>query len=146
MAQAAATKNGVSRWVLDSYALLAYYQDEPGAARVEQLLADREHRHWMSVVNLGEVFYKLLRVNPKMTMPVFMEKIVKLPVVLVDAERSLALAAGYLKARYPMAYADCFAAALGQRLDAMVITGDPEFEQLEQAGLITVEWLPRARR
>jgi ribonuclease VapC len=41
-----------------------------------------------------------------------------------------------------MSYADCFAAALAQRLDAAVVTGDPEFEDIERAGELKVEWLP----
>ena len=35
--------------------------------------------------------------------------------------------------------ADCFAAALAQRLGAAVLTGDPDFQRLE--GAVAVEWL-----
>jgi ribonuclease VapC len=54
-------------------------------------------------------------------------------------------AAVRLKATYPLSYADCFAAALAQRLGATVVTGDPEFHPLEDDGLIAVDWLPRPR-
>jgi ribonuclease VapC len=52
----------------------------------------------------------------------------------------LALAAAYLKGLHPISYADCFAAALAQQLDAAVVTGDPDFRQLE--GRVAIEWLP----
>jgi ribonuclease VapC len=53
------------------------------------------------------------------------------------------LAAGF-KARYRLAYADCFAAALAKREGAEVLTGDPEFRQLEKE--IKVRWLPLRSR
>ena len=41
-----------------------------------------------------------------------------------------------------MSYADCFAAALAQRESAAVVTGDPDFRQVEQ--LVAIDWLPTA--
>jgi hypothetical protein len=38
-----------------------------------------------------------------------------------------------------MAYADCFAAALGSQLKAVVVTGDPEFEKLSKE--ISIQWV-----
>jgi ribonuclease VapC len=40
---------------------------------------------------------------------------------------------------YPIAYADCFAAALGIRKNAKVITGDPEFRRFGER--VKIEWL-----
>ena len=51
----------------------------------------------------------------------------------------LAYLAAVLKSKYPVAYGDCFAAALGIQRKCKVITGDPEFEKLEkEVGII---WL-----
>jgi ribonuclease VapC len=58
---------------------------------------------------------------------------------IVDVDRTLALMATRLKAITGMGYADCFAAALAQRLGAAVLTGDPDFQRLE--GAVAVEWL-----
>lgn len=44
-----------------------------------------------------------------------------------------------LKAKYPVAYADCFAAALATEKDARIVTGDPEFKKME--GEVKIEWL-----
>ena len=40
-----------------------------------------------------------------------------------------------------MAYADCFAAALAKLRNVEVVTGDPEFKEVD--GDVKVAWLPR---
>ena len=48
------------RYVLDSFALLAYFGNEPGAETVEQLLRQAQDETvtlHLSLVNLGEVYY-----------------------------------------------------------------------------------------
>ena len=50
--------------VLDSWALIAFFEDEPAAEAVEKLLqqaADEKHKLLMSVVNWGEVYYNTMR-------------------------------------------------------------------------------------
>jgi predicted nucleic acid-binding protein len=47
-------------YVLDSYALLAYFEAEPGGEQVRKLLEEAGEgkcRLYMCVVNLGEVMY-----------------------------------------------------------------------------------------
>ncbi|MCS7178592.1 MAG: hypothetical protein RML46_03515 [Anaerolineae bacterium] len=51
------------------------------------------------------------------------------------------LAAAGIKMRYPMAYADAFAAALAQELGATLVSGDPELAQLGRE--ISLERLER---
>jgi ribonuclease VapC len=47
--------------------------------------------------------------------------------------------AARFKARFRIAYADCFAAALAKRHKATVLTGGPEFRQVEKE--VKVLWL-----
>jgi len=47
--------------------------------------------------------------------------------------------AAKIKGRYPLSYADTFAVATALRKDAAIITGDPEFKQVES--LVSIEWL-----
>ncbi len=136
----------MSRLVLDSYALLASYRREPAGFTVEQMLRDATHQRWMSVVNLGEVYYRIAREDSLELAETTVSAILTQRIEFVDADRELALAAARIKARYPLSYADCFAAALAQQRDASVVTGDPEFAQLEQAGIISVKWLPTKPR
>ena len=44
-----------------------------------------------------------------------------------------------MKAHYPTSYADAFAVALAQELNAPLMTGDPEFHKVED--IVQVCWL-----
>ncbi|RKY05306.1 PIN domain nuclease [Candidatus Poribacteria bacterium] len=63
----------------------------------------------------------------------------RMPIRLVGVSRSLTLMAAGLKGRYPIAYADAFAAATAKVEGCPLLTGDPEFEALK--GVIEIEWL-----
>lgn len=139
--------NAAPLFVLDSFALLAFFQAEPGAPRVRQLLdlANRgEARLAITVVNLGEVCYRTERQRGLERTQEVLGKLEEYRLDVVDVDREIALAAAHLKARHRIAYADCLAAALAQRLDAAVVTGDPDFAQLE--GVVRIEWLPTPER
>jgi predicted nucleic acid-binding protein len=128
--------------VLDSFALLAFFRGEPGAQQVAGLLetAQRgEPRLAMSVVNLAEVIYRTERERGLQRAQEALAKVLEYPVELFDVDLELALAAAHFKASQSIALADCLAAALAQRLDAAVLTGDPDFQRLE--GAVPIEWL-----
>ncbi|MBM2827325.1 MAG: PilT protein domain protein [Dehalococcoidia bacterium] len=130
------------RYVLDSYALLALFQDEPGAARVQEVLGQASNESYITVVNLGEVLYIVeMRRGLRATLET-LAAIDSLPIRLVDVDRPLALRAARFKATTGMGYADCFAAALAETLQVALLTGDPDFAAVESS--IAVEWLPRA--
>ena len=134
-----------SVFVLDSFALLAHFQEEPGGSRVREILrrADAgEVRLAMAVVNLGEVFYRAIRVKGRARADQILSMTGRYAIEFFEVDRDLAMEGALLKSRYRMSYADCIAAALALRLGATVMTGDPEFEQVE--GLVDIEWLPRA--
>lgn len=57
----------------------------------------------------------------------------------MDVNRDLAKDAALLKGKYKIAYAACFAAALAKKMNAIVLTGDPEFKILQNE--IEVLWL-----
>ena len=125
--------------------MLASYLREPGATRVSELLLDLQNDCWMSIINVGELYYKVARqenINVAEEARVWLNSF---PILFVDVDWPMTRQAASIKATYPLAYADCFAAALAQQLDAALVTGHREFEQLQRAGLIDVEWLPRAR-
>jgi ribonuclease VapC len=136
----------VKKYVLDSFALLAWRNHEAGAVRVQQLIRNPDNRHWLSVINLGEVFYRTARESDMDTARAVLHWVEGLPISLVAANRSLTLEAATLKSRYAISYADSFAAALAVRIDAKVITGDPEFLALQSDGIIELTWLPSTPR
>lgn len=128
--------------ILDSWAVMAYFQEEPAAGAVQRILLDAqggETRLMMSVVNAGEVWYNYDR---RVSSEVADERIQMLRttgVEFVDADWDLTKEASRLKSKHPIAYADCFAAALAKREGGRVVTGDPEFRKLEKE--ISVTWV-----
>jgi ribonuclease VapC len=131
-----------SRYVFDSQALIAYLCNEPGADQVDAILNDRRQERWLSAINLGEIYYVAAR-RTDMREDEVLSDILSMPLTIVDASTLFALEAARIKAKQRLSYADCFAVALAQRFRASVVTGDPEFEPLEQSGRLSVVWLPR---
>jgi PIN domain nuclease of toxin-antitoxin system len=127
--------------ILDSYALIAFFEDEPGADYVRSLILDAEAGQVelaMSVVNLGEVWYTVARaISPEQADAIHSE-IVGMSIEIVDANWEITHQAAVYKSKGGLSYADCFTAALGKLRQAEVVTGDPEFEKL--AGEIKIVW------
>lgn len=131
-------------YVLDSYALLAYLEAEPGSDRVRKLLETAKEgkcRLYMCVVNLGEVMYIVERERGLSKAQETLSRIDELPIEVVNVDRPLTLAAAHLKMDCPIAYADCFAAALSQIKNASLVTGDPEFRKIKPDCNLQIEWL-----
>jgi predicted nucleic acid-binding protein len=131
-------------YVLDSYALLAYLEDEIGSDRVKELLEGAKVRKThlsMCAVNLGEVIYIIERERGLGKAQETLARINMMPVEIVSADRSLTLEAAHLKAKSPVAYADCFAAALALEKNGILVTGDPEFHKIKAERDIQTEWL-----
>ena len=130
-------------YVLDSYALLAYFNSEAGGDEVKQLLdtaLDGEFTLYLSLINLGEIYYLIRRRRGIEKALEIVDTLRSLPVILSDASEARVFAAAEIKAEYPISYADAFAAALAQEMGAILVTGDPEFQRLEP--VLTISWLP----
>ena len=131
--------------VLDSFALLAYFQDEPGAGRVEEVLrqaSDGELELCITVVNVGEVIYNIENRHNRRAATECLTKILEWPIELVDVDSDLALSAAAVKMETRMGHLDCFVVALAQKLDATIVTGDPDFKRVEDR--VAIEWLSQA--
>ncbi len=136
------------RFVLDAWAMLAFLQgEEPAASRVRQLLESAQNREselFISVVNLGEVVYCVGRVRGEEAAWMTLDEIRHLALTVVPATEEQVFSAARLKIRYAISYADAFAAALAQELDATLVSGDPELVALR--GEISLERLERRHR
>lgn len=132
----------MKRYVLDSYAMIAYFEDEPGADRVSQVLrqlVQGKARGFMSVVNWGEVYYNTMREQGVAEAERVILQLDKFPIQLVEADKDLAYEAAKLKGRYRIAYADCFAIALCGKLDALLVTGDRDFKKVKER--VSIYWI-----
>jgi len=128
--------------VLDSFALLAYLRDEPGADVVQTLLEKASRKDaplLMSEVNYAEVKYIILRKSGPEAWHEVNASLAALPLEFVPTSRALADLAADLKAHRTLSLADAFAAALAKERKADLYTGDPEFKQLEKE--IKIVWL-----
>ncbi len=132
-------------YVLDSWAVLCYFHDEPAGQTVEALIADAHDDAiplFMSVVNAAEVWYIVARRRSPSDADAGIHLLRQFGIHFVEADWELAKTAGYFKARNKMSFADCFAAALAKQKKASLVTGDREFKQVERE--ITISWLPKA--
>jgi len=123
-------------YVLDSSALMTFFENRPGAGKVEELLAgaaDAQRPLAMSVVNWGEVYYAIWRAHGEKAATAKLQEIAQLPIQVFDVDMELAKLAASLKAQNHLPYADCFAAALAQARKATLVTSDKDFGRVGTA-------------
>ena len=130
--------------VLDSFALVSLFHREPGWQVVQDALYDQEKaraRAILNWINWGEFFYIVKRrVGSAKTMDA-LRLLEQLPIELFPVDQPLVRAAAEIKSEHALSYADAFCIATAQRLDATVLTGDPEFKSVEH--LIKIRWLTK---
>ena len=128
--------------LLDSFAMLAFLNKESGFERVRSLLreADRSREFLlMNEINVGEVYYITAKNRTLALAEDFVNRLETLPIRVVANPFLHVLEAARLKARFPISYADAFAVATAMRVDAFIVTGDPEFHHVEN--LVNIDWL-----
>jgi ribonuclease VapC len=128
--------------VLDSFALIAYFRDEPGAETMENLLVSagkKDNPLLMTDVNYAEVKYYILKKDGAEAWGKAAKVLEGLPIDFHSTTRALADAAADFKARHKLSLADAFAAALAKERRLELVTGDLEFKPLEKE--IKVQWL-----
>lgn len=130
------------RYALDSFALLAYLEDESGAARVKALLrlaSQGKAQLFISHISLGELLYIIERERGLAQAQLALNFVEQWPITQIEATRERIFAAAHIKAQHRLSYADAFVAALAIEMDAVILTGDREFQSIEE--LAKVEWL-----
>jgi predicted nucleic acid-binding protein len=128
--------------ILDAHALMVFLEKEPGFEKIESLFKSAlEKGDYLLItsVNLGEVFYIILRECGENKAQEVEEIVQTLPIKVIDADWELTREAAKLKAFKKMSYADCFAAALATMHKGELITGDPEFRAVERE--IKIMWI-----
>ncbi|HTS37453.1 MAG TPA: PIN domain-containing protein [Candidatus Solibacter sp.] len=128
--------------VLDSFALIAYFRDEPGAETVEALLVSASKKDdplHMTDVNYAEVKYSIVKKDGADAWLEAAKILPGLPIDFHPTSRALADSAADFKARFKMSLADAFAAALAKEKKAELVTGDAEFKPLEKE--VKIHWL-----
>jgi ribonuclease VapC len=122
--------------------MLAFLNKESGSEKVKSLLREAERSKeplLMNEINIGEVYYVTAKDRSPEQADDFLHRLETLPIQPVSNSFAAVLEAAKLKARFPISYADAFAVATAIRMNAVVVTGDPEFRQVEH--LVTIDWL-----
>lgn len=132
--------------VLDSWAILEWMSGrQPATGLVGKLLAEAEAgqtRLLMSAINVGEVYYFLIKQHGQDLAESWRESSGTLPATIEVPTANDIWSAASLKGKFPIAYADAFAAALAQKYNCPLVTGDAEFRQVDQ---LKLDWISSNR-
>jgi len=130
------------RSLLDSFALLAFLNREKGYEKVRLLLrASQQSREplLMNEINIGEVYYIIGKARSVERAEEFLHRLEMLPIKPIPNSFADVVDAARIKARFRISYADAFAVATASRMNAVIVTADSEFRQVEH--LVTIDWL-----
>lgn len=124
----------MAAYVLDTFAVVAFFRGEKGADEIEKLLVDALHeRHqlYLCSYNAGEIYYATWRKDGKAIADACRTKLLQLHITIVEADLQLTFEAAAIKATHKLSYADAHAAALALHFNATLLTGDKEFNNLK---------------
>lgn len=134
----------MKKLVFDSYALIAFFKQEPGFEVVRDFLvktAKNEYESHISVINVGEIYYMVSRKSNTKMAEAAISALLQMPVIIHEADLASTLEAASLKAKYSLSYADAFAACLSINKKAILITGDLEFEALRKEPEFKIQYI-----
>ncbi len=131
-----------SRYLSDSRALLAFFQEENETEVVAKILRraiKQELDRLICIINLGEIIYMTKRRFGDNKKVEILGRVHQLGFKILPAPEALVYKAAEFKADYPISYADCFALACALEQSAILVTGDPEFKKVSH--LINIQWI-----
>lgn len=131
------------RFVLDTSALIAFFQDEPGAETVGNVLDRAKKEKCLAVISfitLAELYYIFWQEQGESAAKELLAIVKSLPIMVVESEERLTLLAGRIKANHRLSLADAFIAATASLAGGTLIHKDPELEAV--SALVVTEPLP----
>ena len=120
-------------YVLDANALYRFLTGGPGADTVNRLFKearDAEQPLRMSVINWGEVYYTIAKVEGFAETAKIMNQVKLLPLAILDADEAVTTKAAKFKAGHGLPYADCFAAATTAGDDVLVTSDAKDYKKI----------------
>lgn len=132
--------------VLDAYAVLALLKNEPAAGDVERLLSGTEHAA-LTTIGIAEVVDHLIRITGADPEDAALDLAQLGLATGVDVDSALMLRAGISRAHHyhrrdrQVSLADCAAAEVARREQALLATSDPHLLDLcqdEGVGLLAL--------
>jgi len=129
-------------FIFDSHALLKFFQKEKGYEKVVHLLEEIKKAgatKYINAVNLGEIIYSTKREFGDQKKLEVLANIERLNFTILTVSNNLIFQAAEYKAQYRISYADCFILASAIEHKAIIVTGDPEFKNVEH--LVNIMWV-----
>jgi predicted nucleic acid-binding protein len=134
-------------FVLDTSALFAFYQDEDGADRVENILRScrrKTNRGIISFITIAELYYVTMKEEGESAAKEIVGYTKALPLEIVESDERITLTAGSIKAYSRLSLGDSFIAATALMAKGTLVHKDPEMEQVQ--AIVSVESLPYKKR
>ena len=126
------------RIVLDSYAVLSLLFGEEAGKRAKKLFKE-DGDIYLNWNNLVEIYYVVQREESKEKAVKVVSLIKAWPINLVEFDEAIWLLAGDCKSKGNISFADAFAIATAKNLNAILVTGEPEFKSFE--GEVKINWI-----
>lgn len=117
--------------LFDSFAWIELFK---GSVRSEKLFKFEEHKIIISSINLFEVYNKLLR-EDKERAEFFINEMIALSQV-INVSPEISLRAAQLKRKYDFSMADAIILATTEQENAIIVTGDKDFEKVTEVKII----------
>jgi uncharacterized protein len=129
-------------FVLDTSAILALWNDEDGATTVEKILRERPDRRkiYISFMTFMECRYRVWKAKGRDAADEIVRALGILPIIRIDVDDALLLAASELKAQYHISVGDSWILATAIARNAILVHKDPEFDALSDR--VTMKKLP----
>lgn len=132
----------INTYVVDACGLITFLRNENGAEKLLDLFTDNKNVFLMHAINLGEVYYDLLRSNKDNAEKLF-SIISDLQIsVIWEVDKDLIRKAGLYKVNFKMSYADSFVLSTAEKKSGVIITTDHhEFDNVEKNTNLKFFWL-----
>jgi ribonuclease VapC len=127
----------MTRFCLDTSALLTLRDDEPGADRVEQAL-EGPVRCTASFITRMEVLVRVWKDEGERAGRLAYEQLQALPIDWLEASEPLLIRAAQIKATHALSLAEAWIAAAALHCGATLLHNNPEFPAIDG---LAQEWL-----
>jgi predicted nucleic acid-binding protein len=137
------TIEAFERFCLDSSALLTFWNDEPGAENVEEILRGRG-LSFISFMTVMECRYRLWKQAGRVKAEEFSGYLELLPVAVVETNQAILDLAVEIKAGHSLSVVDSWIIATAIHTESILVHKDPEFERVKgRVRLLALPYKPK---
>jgi len=116
--------------LVDSWAWIEYFKGTEAGKKAKRVIEDLEEVVIISTINLAEVYYWILQFYDEKTAEE-KRKVMKRRSFVCDVDEEIAVDAAKIKREKKWGLGDAIVYATAIRENAKVLTGDPDFKELD---------------